>query len=375
MKSELLDELHLSMYEELSELGNKKNITLVKEKTTDTLYVKKVLSQYDENVYASLQSAKLPGIPEIHQLFHRNGELILIEEYINGQTLSSILKNSRLEKDTALSILLQLEKILTALHTMEPPIIHRDIKAENILLTKENTVYLIDFNAARNYNPAKEADTVILGTNGYAPPEQYGFAQTDCRSDVYSLAVLFHIMLTGKYPNEGISCRKPIDEIIRKATSLSPKERFDTVKDFVQAITCAVTPSVQATQATTAVESARQSHRKWTGFIREIPGFRQKKVSHMLGALFLYYLIINIAVTTNLANGYPVSNAIDKVLCALMYIFLFFICADFRNIRKFFPGTLHPHRGPRYLILFSYWMLGIFVLAFLCTLINWIIRC
>ena len=93
----------------------------------------------------------------------------------------------------------KLAEILIYLHSRTPPVIHRDIKPENVIITEEKEPVLIDFDIARTFKTAEETDTVFFGTKGYAPPEQYGFAQTDCRSDIYAFGVLLRFLLTTVY--------------------------------------------------------------------------------------------------------------------------------------------------------------------------------
>ena len=112
----------------------------------------------------------------------------------------------------------QLCNILKQLHNMNPPIIHRDIKPTNIIVSNDDVVYLVDFNISREYDENQSVDTVIMGTQGYASPEQCGFAQTDCRSDIYSIGMLMkNILMVDEYPDkETKSLKRIIDKWIIK---------------------------------------------------------------------------------------------------------------------------------------------------------------
>jgi len=125
--------------------------------------------------------------------------------YLEGETLEDYQNraaNKRLMLSEVFTIGLQLCDILEYLHSHQPPIIFRDLKPANIILSSEKKVYVIDFGIARFFKPGKPKDTIALGSPGYAAPEQYGRAQTTPRADIYSLGAILHQMLTGKDPSE-----------------------------------------------------------------------------------------------------------------------------------------------------------------------------
>ena len=172
----LEEEYRLSCYEELTTLGNHNHIYLIKHKLSGEIFVKKVLSRFSLNAYKHLRDLQISGIPKIHDLILENDSLILIEDYIHGQTLEQLLEEqTTLVYSDALAIMRRLCDILKSLHALTPPIIHRDLKLSNIILTSENLVYIVDFDTARYYESGQEQDTELLGTKEYAPPEQYGF--------------------------------------------------------------------------------------------------------------------------------------------------------------------------------------------------------
>lgn len=202
----LEEEYRLSCYEELTTLGNHNHIYLIKHKLSGEIFVKKVLSRFSLNVYKQLRDLQISGIPKIHDLILENDSLILIEDYIHGQTLEQLLEEqTTLVYSDALAIMRRLCDILKSLHALTPPIIHRDLKLSNIILTSENLVYIVDFDTARYYESGQEQDTELLGTKEYAPPEQYGFGQSDARSDIYALGIIFNRLLTGEYPKHQLA--------------------------------------------------------------------------------------------------------------------------------------------------------------------------
>ena len=320
------------VYKRVCLLGGKESVELVEKLATGRLYVRKTLLQYDREVYETLKQKQIPGIPQIESLTYLPDRLIVMEEYVEGQSLYTHLQSHLFTPMEALDIFRKLEKILSALHGLHPAIIHRDIKPGNVLLTPSGEVYLIDFNAARQYMPEKTEDTVILGTNGYAAPEQYGFAQTDPRSDVYSMAVMFCVMISGKTPAQGLECPKKVRRVLQRAMDLSPEQRYPDVRSFVTALSTAVTG----------------------GILGKIPGFRQGKLSHKIGALCVYFAILCAAIDFHLDGVRPVINGIGKVLVALMYLMNFALCVDAGGIRRFFPGSRLRNIGVRYVLIYLY---------------------
>jgi len=154
---------------------------------------------------ASLKHINLPGI---YDYFRDGGRWYVVMEFIDGRTLEECLNDEgpssgsggQLPLEKTLAIGVQLCTVLDYLHTRQPPIIFRDLKPTNVMLTAEGHIYLIDFGIARHFKPGQAKDTTALGSPGYAAPEQYGKAQTTPRSDIYSLGVLLHQMLSGSDP-------------------------------------------------------------------------------------------------------------------------------------------------------------------------------
>jgi serine/threonine protein kinase len=159
---------------------------------------------------------KHDGIPKFYGHFTDPEHWYLVMEYIPGQTLEEYLQNST-EKgycslaDT-LRIGIALCAILEYLHLCKPPLIFRDVKPANIMLTRNKRVYLIDFGIARAFSPGKAKDTTPLGSPGYAAPEQYGRGQSDQRTDIYGLGATLQTLLTGCDPldlRQGVPSRSP----------------------------------------------------------------------------------------------------------------------------------------------------------------------
>lgn len=155
----------------------------------------------EAHLLASLQH---PNLPSIYDHFEENGRWYLVMSFIQGETLEDYLArvpDQKLSLEEVLPIGLELCSVLTYLHTHQPPIIFRDLKPDNIMRTTDGHFYLIDFGIARHFKPGQAKDTANYGSAGYAPPEQYGKAQTTERSDVYSLGATLYQLLSGHDPS------------------------------------------------------------------------------------------------------------------------------------------------------------------------------
>jgi len=146
-----------------------------------------------------------PNLPRLYEHFQTPGHWYLVMDFIAGETLEefqSKAPNQRPPLSEVLDIGIQLCTVLDYLHSQQPPIVFRDLKPANIMRTPTGQIYLIDFGIARYFKPGQAKDTVALGSLGYAPPEQYGKAQTTPRADIYSLGAVLHQLLTTNDPSE-----------------------------------------------------------------------------------------------------------------------------------------------------------------------------
>ncbi len=178
--------------------------------------------------YKLLESNPQPLWPKILYCVEEPGETIIVEEYIPGVSLQNRLEGKAfLTEAEALSILCQLCDGLIVLHGLG--IIHRDIKPSNLILMDEGTIRLIDFDAARLQKENRDEDTTRLGTKGYAPPEQFGYGQTDARSDIYALGITMEKLLGPDY--HGI-----LVTILDRCRELDPKHRYNSAQELKKAI-------------------------------------------------------------------------------------------------------------------------------------------
>ena len=197
---------------------------LVSKKETQDLCIAKC---YDTSLFSEpntesiLRSLHHEGIPDYCGSYRNGSMFIIVRSYIEGTPLSDYAGDNDLSQEEIVRLCIKLADVLIYLHNQTPPVIHRDIKPENIIVTENEDVVLIDFDIARTFKTAEESDTAFFGTKGYAPPEQYGFAQTDTRSDIYSFGVLLRFLLTDSVrENHKIRLYKPLRNIIRNSLHL-----------------------------------------------------------------------------------------------------------------------------------------------------------
>ena len=203
-------------------------VALVYDKIGRQVCVMKQLEPRAEDIYRAIRDINSPFLPTIHRLFVQEGQLIVIEEFIDGRTLADLLAYGELLDEAAARHIL--EELCLCLRTFhERNIIHRDLKPSNIMLTKKNEVRLIDFGIARTVKEGDDPDTEFLGTKGYAPPEQYGFGQTDARSDLYSLGITMRRMLGKDYHGY-------LQGILDRCTALDPANRYASAAELLEAL-------------------------------------------------------------------------------------------------------------------------------------------
>ena len=201
-------------------------VSLLRHKATGGRYVFRLFEGKSE-VYRSLINISCPNLPRIYEAAEAEGRTAVLEEYVQGDRLDFLLEGSLCSPAEARDIMLQLCRGVWVLHSLGA--VHRDIKPENIILRGDEAV-LVDFDASRIHKSALEEDTRVLGTMGYAAPEQYGFSQTDHRADIYSLGVLYNVMLTGQHPSRALAGGKP-GRVIERCTMTNPARRW---RDLLQ---------------------------------------------------------------------------------------------------------------------------------------------
>lgn len=181
--------------------------------------------------YQRLKGLINKNIPTVYEaLIFEDGQVVL-EEFIDGLTAAEVLEQNNYTLRGAKTVLKGVCNALLTLRDLN--IVHRDIKPENIMIDKSGNPKLIDFDASRIYNSNSSADTTVLGTIGYAPPEQYGISQSGEKSDIYALGVLLNVMLTGAHPSKTLA-KGRAGRIVLKCTQIDPDSRYKTIEELIR---------------------------------------------------------------------------------------------------------------------------------------------
>lgn len=189
--------------------------------------------------YMLLRGLNHPQLPRPLAYLEADGTEYLVREYVAGESLyEQVTAQGPMEPVQVKAAALSLCQVLDYLHRQEPPVICRDVKPQNVILDQSGRCHLIDLGAARRYRPEGKGDTVFLGTEATAPPEQFGYRQTDQRSDIYGLGILLRFLRTGSFaPPEGKPRRDSLARVIQRCTAFDPKDRYPSVPALRRALT------------------------------------------------------------------------------------------------------------------------------------------
>ncbi len=324
--------LALSYYEEVAVLNEEHKVYMVQHRETKRCFVKKVLDVYNLNIYKKLKANPVEGTPEILELYEEETTLTVIEEYISGETLQEKMNSSTLSKETILMIMDELCQIVIKLHKFNPPIIHRDIKPTNIIITPYNKVFLLDFNAAKFLAPLATEDTMLLGTKGYAAPEQYGFGSSTEQTDVYALGILLNEMaahLIGIHPF--------LKTIVDTCTKMSPSDRYDSVKKLREELT-------SLAQKNSVIPVKKQSYNRYA-----LPGFRSHSFWRAPLAIGGYLFLLWVSLSLEMKDTFGTDLWVAKISSCLIFLAIIFVSTNYLNMQKMMPLCQYKNRIVRYI--------------------------
>lgn len=255
------------------------------------LHYLKTLGNYYLSVFSWLQKHPDIHIPKIIQFEEKNENLIVLEEYIDGITLEQLLVHE-ISMHERKDILNQIFDGISYLHHADPSIIHRDIKPSNIMIDQNRIVKIIDYDAAKLYVKNQSRDTVLLGTDGIAAPEQYGFGASDTRTDIYALGMLIKEMFS-----DDINML----EVSNRCTNMNPDDRYQSIEELKRAA---------------SIQTKKKSY-------MNIPGFRSDKKWHKIVASIGYFFIVLISFSSEVLVGdHVVTNPVYCFLARLTILFM-----------------------------------------------------
>lgn len=339
-----------------------KKVVLTYRQVDQKYYIKKIISRFGKlDVYENLKRFPHPHMPTIYNITQDHDEIIIVEEFINGVSLDTYIKQRVLTDDEISSIFIQLCEIVAHLHAFHPPIIHRDIKPGNILYLNE-IVYLIDYDIARKFEEHQSKDTTVIGSVGYAAPEQYGFQQSDTRSDIYAIGVLLNELLTNEYPNVKMA-KGPRAKIIQKSIALDPDNRYQTIQ------------SMEHDYRNIMKIKASKTTNSW--FERyAFPGMLANTIPKQVCSWILYTSLFVICFSSQISTT-NIQNSLDEFLFRittfLVVLMLILVPFNYLNILSFTPLHKSSHWIVRFINGWFVWVLSSFVIVFAYALLQGII--
>ena len=237
---------HWTVYECLKESEDSSTF-LVKETATGILCVLKwgrnrqtEFLRNEMEIMKKMADRKLSGIPKAYRIFEENGEVYLVREYIEGMSLAQmLLQKGGISEAEICRISRKICQTAEQFQNPDEPMIHRDIKPENIVVTPGSEVVFIDFGTMRSYKKDGSRDTFVVGTRGTAAPEQYGYTQTDQRTDVYAIGQTMLYMVSESYEMNQLSecaVSRRMKKIIEKACSFEPDKRYGDAAQLRRAV-------------------------------------------------------------------------------------------------------------------------------------------
>jgi serine/threonine-protein kinase len=204
----------------------------------------RALFEHEVEILSGLRHTRLPCVGEA---IHHNGLDYMAMEYIEGNTLHELIQQRQepFGEEQVMAWSLEILEILEYLHHQAPPVIYRDLKPQNIIIDKKMGIRFIDFGIARIFNPAKQQDTIFMGTPGFAAPEQVRQRQSDTRSDIYSLGATMHYLLTLDDPGwTPFDFRPPslanphvtklMENVVMKCLEIRAENRFQSATDITR---------------------------------------------------------------------------------------------------------------------------------------------
>lgn len=258
-------------YQYLDSLNRKNTLYLVRNYETGEILTARTVNDLQVSPYKKMQRIHIPHVPYIHEIVQEaEHEYVVYADYIEGRNLHDYLEiNGKCTFSETVRFASELCDTLSSLQLLG--IVHRDIKPENIIVTDKKGIYLIDFDISRLEKKRADRDTSVLGTAGYAAPEQFGFAQSDHRTDLYALGVLINVMMTGSLPSEKKAVGR-IGTIVEKCMQIDPENRYkdaDELKNELLGI---------------------NAKHGWKNILHFIPGYRTYNLYYEIIATVLYLL-------------------------------------------------------------------------------------
>lgn len=337
----------------LDTLNEKGTVFLIRQLATGRILTGRRVSARQAEVYAALQKSTIPHIPRIRAIQPEpDGQFLVLQDYVQGLTLEAVLSRQHsLPGQQAVAICRQLCLALEGLHALG--LVHRDIKPGNVMLTDTGEAYLIDFDISRTCKASQNRDTALLGTMGYAAPEQFGFQQSDARADLYALGILLNQLCTGEFPPNKM-VEGPLAKIVQTCIEIDPRQRYDSAAVMRKAL-----EQLYPEAAAPAAETIATAPTKMTG----VPGFRSGNPLHILIAILAYGIFAILATAVALASFDSLANFIIGFIVILAPVGCYLFAFDLFSIRTrctLVERFRHTRQYPFYCV---------------CVVLGWLLLC
>lgn len=354
------EEYCLSQYQDLGKLNDRKNIRLKRHKIYGDICVEKYVNTELFDIYDFVRQNPVPYFPLIYECIINGDELIVIEEYIEGRNIEEMLQERLFDEEEGVEIILEICRALSVLHHAKPQIVHRDLTAENVMISNSGQVKIIDFNIAREVKYGQKRDTQILGTQGFAAPEQQGHAQSDERTDIYSAGVLLNYMILGKLPYQE-TLRGRLLPVVEKCLKMDPKDRYQTAEEL----------EMHIKKLYPQYDDGENGCRKTVKRLIP-PGFRSrtpwKMLIALLGYFFITWLCFSMEVTKEGEVVEGIAKISEQIFVWLSQIIFVALVWDYCGCKKYFPVLYQKNRLVRILVYAVLEFLLLFIAACFCVI-------
>ena len=325
----------LAQYKFISVLDEAHGVSLMQNTSDRRLYLKKEMSSYSFGVIEWLKQHPVKNTPFIYEMIEKDGTLTVIEEYFAGSTLQELLDNGTLFTASAIRDMMeQLCLILSELHSVAPPIIHRAVDPSNILVTPDGTVKLLEMNAARWFMGQPESDTSLKHDPDYEAPEQRSFKESSILSDIYSIGMVMKRLLQEQAQQDDPGFPF-LENVAWKCAQVDPKYRYQSAK--------AIADTLHLGQD---VENSAPSR------IRRFlpPGYRTEHPLYMRLFTAIYIIVFNVALTLRVPGAELGRLWTIRILALLMFLVLVFFSGNYLDCQEYLGIQRIKNRMVRILV-------------------------
>lgn len=360
---DITKEYYLNKYDELSILSHTEKCTtsLLRNSDTGELVVKKRMHHNAFSIYNQLKEIKHKNIVNVLECFEDGDSCIEVEEYVNGKRIDDYCSAKQIHSDECIKLLMDLCDGLDAIH--KKGIVHRDIQPKNIIISHEGTLKLIDFDISRKINGLEQRDTELLGTVGYAAPEQYGFEQTSNRSDIFSVGILIKEI----FEKREVHKREMLSTIISRCTEIDPRNRYSSVVELKSDLKKCITTYSKYKEQLEGEKEEKLPPITLKYVIRTIPGFKGKNPICYIFAIFMYGMFLSAdgAAALEFENTSMIQKILSLIFSEASLIIPYMYLTNIAHIAMRFPKRRFQNKKQQYLYQITI-AFGIFMFFMVC---------